>query len=66
MEKVKVIALTETANIKYEVQSTIALVKKIYQGQIQLVKFLKSEVEILKKGMVDAPRLKHWSEDMDS
>ena len=39
----------ETAAIEAEVQSAIALVNKIYQGQIRLIKTLTNEVEILKR-----------------
>ena len=65
-EKVKVIALTETSAIKDEVQSTIALVKNIDQGQRRPIESLKSGVESLKRGMIDALCLEQWSEEMDS
>ena len=66
MGKVNSRSLTETASIKEEVQSTIALVKNIYQGQRRPIKTLKDEVESLKRGIINAPRLDQWSEDMDS
>ena len=46
--------------------STTALVKKIDQGQRQPIETLKNEVDILKRVMIDAPCLDHWSEEMDS
>ena len=52
MDKVKAKALTETSVRNAEFQSTIALVKKIDQGQRRLIKTLKSEVESLKRGMI--------------
>ena len=66
MDKVKSRALIETTARKAEAQSAIALVKKIYQGQIRPIKNLKNEVEILKRVMIDDPRLEQWSEDIDS
>ena len=65
MDKVKSRDLTETSTIKAEVQSIIALVKKKYQGQRRVIKTLTSEVKRLKIGIIDAPRLYQWSEDMD-
>ena len=41
MNKVKAIALTETATIKAELKSTIALLKKIDQGQRRPTESLK-------------------------
>ena len=58
--------MTETSEIKAEVQSVIALVKKIDQGQRRPIETLKNEVDILKRVMIDAPYLEQWSEDMDS
>ena len=52
MDKVKDKALTETSVRNAEFQSTIALVKKIDQGQRRMIKTLKSEVESLKRGMI--------------
>ena len=66
MDKVKAIALTETSMINAEVHSTIALVKKIDQVHIWLFESFKNEVESLKRGMIYAPRLEQWSEDMNS
>ena len=66
MEKVKSRVLTETSEIKAEIQSTTALVKKIDQGQRQPIETLKNEVEILKRGMIEAPHLDQWLEDMDA
>ena len=57
MEKVKSRALTETAVIKAEVESTFALVNKIDQGQRRLIETLKNEVDSLKGGIIDAPCL---------
>ena len=62
MEKFKSRYLTEISEIKYEVQSTIALVKKIYQSQKRPIENLTSEVEILKRGMIGDPRLEKWPE----
>ena len=42
------------------------MVKKIDQGQKRPSKSLKSEVKILKRGGIDAPRLEQWSEDIGS
>ena len=58
--------MTETAAIKSEVQTTIALIKKIDQGQRSTIESLKSEVKILKRGVIDAPHLERWSEYTDS
>ena len=66
MDKVKARAFTEISAIKAEVQYTISLVKKIDHFQRWLVESLDSEVGTLKIGMIDAPRLDQWSEDMDS
>ena len=33
--------------------------------QRRLINYFKMEVKILKRGMIDAPRLEQWSEDMD-
>ena len=66
MDKVKAISLTETSAIKLELKSTITLVKKINQGQRRPIESLKSKLKSLKRGMIYAPRLEHWSEDMDS
>ena len=66
MDKVKYIALTETAVIKSEVQSMIALVKNMDKEQIRPIKSFKSEFKRMKRGMIYAPRLERWSEDMES
>ena len=42
------------------------MVEKTDQGQRQTTESLKIEVKILKRGMIDAPRLEWWLEDMDS
>ena len=52
--------MTETSEIKAEVQSVIALVKKIDQGQRRPIETLKNEVDILKRVMIDAPYLEQW------
>ena len=65
MDKIKARALTETAAVKVEFQSTIALVKRMDKVQRRLINYFKMEVKILKRGMIDAPRLEQWSEDMD-
>ena len=66
MDKVNSRALTETTEIKVEVQSTIAFVKKIDQGQRLPIETPKNEVESLKRGMKYAPCIEQCSEDMDS
>ena len=66
MDKVKSRALKETVVVKSKVQSTIALVKTLYQGQGLLTETLNNEAESLKIGMIDAARLEKWLEDMDS
>ena len=66
MDKVKARALTETAAIKAEVQSTNALVKKIDQRNRRPIESLKIEFKSLNRGMIEALHLKHWSEDIDS
>ena len=60
MDKVKARALTEKAEIKSEVQPTIALIKMIDQGQIRPIEYMKSEVKTMKRGMIEAPRLEQW------
>ena len=66
MEKFKARALMETAYIKAEFQSTIALFNKIDQYQIRPIDYFKSDVKILNRGKIDAPHLGEWSEDMHS
>ena len=66
MDRIKTTDLTDTAEIKAEVQFTIALAKEIYQGQRWPIENLQNEVEILKRGMIDDPRIDQWSEDMYS
>ena len=53
MDKVKYRPLGKTAEIKAEVQVAIALVKKIDQGQRQLIENLTNEVKILKRVMIE-------------
>ena len=57
MDKVNSRALTETASIEAEVRFTITLVKKLDQGHRRPIESLKSEVESLMLGMIDAPCL---------
>ena len=57
MDKVKSKALVETAAIKAEVQSAIALVKKIDQGKRRLIETFTNEVESLKRVVIDSARL---------
>ena len=61
-DKFKSRALTDTSAIKYEVQFTIALSNKIYQGKRRPIKTLTNEVESSKRGMIDSPHLKQRSE----
>ena len=61
MDKVKSRALTETTTIKAEVQSTIALVNKIVQGQIWPIKTFTNEEESFNRVMIDDPLLDQWS-----
>ena len=58
--------MEETAVIKSELQYNITLVNKMDQVQRQPIKSFKTEFESLKIGVIDAPRLERWSEDMDS
>ena len=53
MDKVKSRPLGKTAEVKAEVQSAIALVKKIDQGQRQSIENLTNEVKILKRVMIE-------------
>ena len=57
MDKVKPKALVETAAIKAEVQSAIALVKKIDQGKRRSIETLTNEVESSKIVLIDYARL---------
>ena len=66
MDTVKSRAFTETAVIKEELKSTIVLVKNMDQGHRWPIEYLKSEVKIMKIGMIDTPCLERWSEYMDS
>ena len=66
MDKLKARALIQTAPIKAELKSMISLVNNVDQGQRRPIKSLKIEVKILKRGMIEAPRLEWWSEHMDS
>ena len=66
MDKVKARAMMETATIKVELQSKISLVRNMDQGQRRPIKSLKSEGKIFKRGMIGAPYLERWLEDMDS
>ena len=65
MDKVNSRSLTDTSAIKAEVQSTIYLVKTIDQVQRRPIETLKNKVQILTRGMIYAPCLEQWSEDMD-
>ena len=65
MDKVKARSLKEISTIKAKIHSTIALVKNLDQGQRRLIESLKSEVKILKRGIIYSPHLEQWSEDMD-
>ena len=66
IDKVKAKSLKKTIAIKAELQYTIDLVNNMYQGQRRPIEYLRSEVKIQKRGMIDAPSLERWSEDTDS
>ena len=66
IDKVKAIDLNKTEVIKAEIQTTIELVNNMYQGQRRPIEYLNNEVGIMIRGMINAPSLKQWSEDMDS
>ena len=66
MDKINSRALSKTAVIKYDIQTTMYMVKYINQDQISPMESLKKEVESIITVILNTPSLEQWSEDIDS
>ena len=65
MNKIKSRALSETAGINADLQSTIAMIKNIDQDQKIPMYYLKKEVESIITGIINTPSIEQLSEYMD-